>query len=148
MSDSYVDDKVREALAACSGSRGQAQLLLIRWAIKDQRLLLGMCQPFLKAISTAAVERVVRRGGATPMAARTAQPAAVLPKDVLNSVLDRIGQGGLGGGLGGGSSVGFGGGPAPVSVSARPEPGQATSQEASLRTIAAAFGRKPGRPMR
>ena len=59
MSSSYLDDKVREALAAAQGGRAMAQKTLMLWAWQDDRLLKEMAKPFLKAIAAAAdpVER-------------------------------------------------------------------------------------------
>lgn len=89
MSDSYVDGKVREALLAAKGSPSVAQKLLITWAAQDPDLLLGMAQPFLKAIAGAAVARAGRR------AASPARPAAgngALSKEALERVLSRMGE--------------------------------------------------------
>lgn len=94
MADAYVDVKVREALVAAKGSRAMAQKLLMTWAAKDERLLLGMAQPFLKAITGAAIEGVARRvGGGGP--ARTAPRAATsggLSREALERVLSRMGE--------------------------------------------------------
>ena len=70
MSDSYVETKVREALTAARGSHAVAQKILIAWAADDQRLLLGLAQPFMKAFAGAVVDRALRRGAAS----RPAQP--------------------------------------------------------------------------
>src|SRR3712207_8409950 len=45
-----------------------AQKLLMAWAVEDPQLMLGIAQPFMKAIAAAAVERGVRQlgGGARP----------------------------------------------------------------------------------
>lgn len=94
MADAYVDGKVREALVAAKGSRAMAQKLLMAWAVKDERLLLGMAQPFLKAITGAAIEGVARRGG-TAGASRPAQrsaPAGGLSREALERVLSRMGE--------------------------------------------------------
>lgn len=89
MSDSYVEGKVREALLAAKGSPSVAQKLLITWAVKDPDLLLGMAQPFLKAIAGAAVARAGRRA-ATP--ARPAGPGGTLSREALERVLSRMGE--------------------------------------------------------
>ena len=86
MSDSYVDGKVREALQAAKGSPSVAQKLLIGWAVQDPDLLLGMAQPFLKAIAGAAIARVGRRG-ATPKPA-----SGALSREALERVLSRMGE--------------------------------------------------------
>lgn len=99
MSDSYVDGKVREALTAAKGSRTVAQQMLMAWAAQDERLLLGMAQPFLKAIAAAAIERVGRGGAATP--ARAPQPgrpsgqggaSRTMSREALERVLSRMGE--------------------------------------------------------
>lgn len=95
MADAYVDGKVREALVAAKGSRAMAQTLLMTWAAKDERLLLGMAQPFLKAITGAAIEGVARRGGAASGASRPAQRGATsggLSREALERVLSRMGE--------------------------------------------------------
>ncbi|MGQ9365006.1 hypothetical protein [Azospirillum sp. ST 5-10] len=103
MSESYVETKVREALVAARGSHAVAQKILIAWAAEDQRLLLGMAQPFMKAIAGAAVERLVRRAGAAPAARPQGRPAATagratappapLSREALERVLSRMGGG-------------------------------------------------------
>lgn len=91
MADAYVDGKVREALIAARGSRTVAQNLLMTWAATDDRLLRGMAQPFLKAVTAAAVEGVVRRSSG---AGQKAAPAggARLSRDALEQVLNRMGE--------------------------------------------------------
>jgi hypothetical protein len=79
---------VREALLAAKGSPSVAQKLLITWAVKDPDLLLGMAQPFLKAIAGAAVARTGRRT-ATP---RPAGPGGTLSREALERVLSRMGE--------------------------------------------------------
>lgn len=86
MSDSYVDGKVREALQAAKGSPSVAQKLLITWAVKDPELLLGMAQPFLKAIAGAAVARAGRRSSAPKPA------SGALSREALERVLSRMGE--------------------------------------------------------
>ncbi|WP_448202972.1 hypothetical protein [Azospirillum sp. sgz302134] len=101
MGNSYVDGKVRDALMAAKGSRATAQKLLMAWAVEDPQLLLGISQPFLKAIAAAAVERGARQGSggggrapsmsAGPGRGRAA-PDAALSKEALASVLSRLGR--------------------------------------------------------
>ncbi|WP_029009912.1 hypothetical protein [Azospirillum halopraeferens] len=99
MSDSYIDTKVREALTAARGSHAVAQKILIAWAADDHRLLLGLAQPFMKAIAGAAVDRAVRRGGAprppqgpgrSQTGGRSTAPA--LSREALERVLSRMGD--------------------------------------------------------
>lgn len=97
MANSYVDGKVRDALVAAKGSRATAQKLLMAWAVEDPQLLLGISQPFLKAIAAAAVER-----GARPSAPSRSAPAgqgrsraaadSALSKEALADVLSRLGR--------------------------------------------------------
>jgi len=97
MGNSYVDGKVRDALMAAKGSRATAQKLLMTWAVEDPQLLLGIAQPFLKAIAAAAIERGARPAGAgrspAPGAGRgRAAPEAALSKEALANVLNRLGR--------------------------------------------------------
>lgn len=90
MSNAYVQGKAREAIVAAKGSRTMAQQLLINWATDDPRLLLGMAQPFLKAIAAAALQGEMRRaadrtGGARPTGGH-------LSRDALSQVLSRLGD--------------------------------------------------------
>lgn len=87
MNESYVDGKVREALQAAKGSPAVAQKLLISWAAKDPDLLLGMAQPFLKAIAGAAVARAGRGSGRAPKAS-----GGALSREALEQVLSRMGE--------------------------------------------------------
>jgi hypothetical protein len=96
MRDPYLDEKVREALLACGGSRGMAQKLLMEWGVKDLRLLVAMARPFLKAIAGAAVEGAGRRGVVVPETRRAAPSSArSLSPEALDEVLARMGSGGL-----------------------------------------------------
>ncbi|HYE48151.1 MAG TPA: hypothetical protein VEB20_01065 [Azospirillaceae bacterium] len=93
MAETYVSMKVREALAASQGSRAAAQRLLIVWALQDEQLLAGLCKPFLKAITGAAVQRVARGQSPAPPqpAVRRAQPAKPqLTQEQLDAVLSRL----------------------------------------------------------
>lgn len=92
MRDSYVDDKVRAALIEGRGSRARAQRLLIEWAAKDARLLLGLARPFMKAITLAAIEGAGRRGLAVPAAKPAAPPPPQLSDDALDAVLRQMGR--------------------------------------------------------
>ncbi|MDQ2104653.1 hypothetical protein [Azospirillum isscasi] len=97
MANSYVDGKVRDALMAAKGSRATAQKLLMAWAVEDPQLLLGIAQPFLKAIAAAAVERgarpssPARAASAGPGRSRTSADSA-LSKEALADVLSRLGR--------------------------------------------------------
>lgn len=78
MSDTYVTLKIREALKAAGGSRGQAQRILVAMALEDEQLLRGLAKPFLKAIAGSAIERVARdiRPAATTRTASAPPPTA------------------------------------------------------------------------
>lgn len=141
MSGSYVDGKVREALAAANGSRAVAQKILISMAAKDPQLLLAMAQPFLQAIAAAAIERVLRR-------ARTTGPSrgagtGALSREALARVLDRMGRDDgepdSGGGSGGAKGTPARAAPAAGTVKAAP---QGASHEKSMLAIAKAFAAK------
>lgn len=102
MSNSYVDGKVRDALVAAKGSRATAQKLLMTWAVEDPQLMLGIAQPFLKAIAAAAVERGARQlsgggGRAQPTAGgrsggERSGGSGALSKEALADVLGRLGR--------------------------------------------------------
>lgn len=142
MSGSYVDGKVREALAAANGSRAVAQKILISMAAKDPQLLLAMAQPFLQAIAAAAIERVLRR-------ARTTGPSrgagtGALSREALARVLDRMGRDDGepdSGGGGGGGAKGTPARAAPAAGTVKVAP-QGVSHEKSMLAIAKAFAAK------
>ncbi|KAA0688849.1 hypothetical protein [Azospirillum brasilense] len=97
MANSYVDGKVRDALVAAKGSRATAQKLLMAWAAEDPQLLLGISQPFLKAIAAAAIERGVRPSAPSrpaPSAPGRSRGSAdsALSKEALADVLSRLGR--------------------------------------------------------
>lgn len=101
MSDTYVTLKIREALKAAQGSRGQAQRILAAWALDDEQLLRGLCKPFLKAIVGSAVDRVARGGGVTTAApapgqgiTRPSSGPKKLPPQMLDAIIARMGTGG------------------------------------------------------
>ena len=92
MSDSYLDGKVREALLAAKGSRSLAQNTLMVWAMKDERLLRAMAQPFLKAISGAAIAGAIKRGVTVPgLGAPPPRKAPTLSREDLANVLSQLG---------------------------------------------------------
>lgn len=94
MTDAYVQSKAREAILAAKGSRTVAQQLLMQWAQKDQRLLLGMAQPFLQAIAAAALQGEMRRigGGRSTGGGRETGGGGRLSRDALGQVLSRLGD--------------------------------------------------------
>lgn len=91
MADSYAEGKAREAMAAAKGSRSLAQNLLMNWAASDERLLRGMAQPFLKAITAAALEGALRRAS-VPAGTSMATGGKRLSRDALEQVLSRMGE--------------------------------------------------------
>ncbi len=132
VSDSYVDGKVREALQAAKGSPSVAQKLLISWAVNDPDLLLGMAQPFLKAIAGAAVARAGRRTAA-PKAA-----GGALSREALERVLSRMGEADDGDVA---PQPAARAAAAPTAAPARPAP-SGVSHEKSMLTLAKAFAAK------
>lgn len=156
MSDSYLDGKVREALLAAKGSRSMAQNLLMTWAMKDERLLRFMAQPFLKAISGAAVAGAIKRGVTVPgLGLPTPKPKPQVSQQELLSLLGRLGQGDEAEAedrlspadiLGGGAAPKPGAAATPVrrpaaAAAAAPIADQATA----MRTLAAVYARKKQR---
>ncbi|MDE1148043.1 MAG: hypothetical protein PW843_15690 [Azospirillaceae bacterium] len=65
MSETYVTMKIREAMAQAQGRRAQAQRILMAWALSDEQLMMGLCKPYLKGITGAALDRATR-GPGTP----------------------------------------------------------------------------------
>lgn len=168
MSDSYLDGKVREALLEARGSRSLAQHTLMKWAMADDRLLKAMAQPFLKAISGAAIVAAVKRGVRVPgMSAPPPKAAPKLSQSDLMQVLSQLG-GGDGGGSGGdgeghggdGRASGglsaadiLGGPPAPKPSAPLRRPGGGpvkpappADQASAIRTLAAVYARNRKRP--
>lgn len=60
MTNDYVRQKIKEALAAVGGDRHDAQKLLITWAVRDMQLLLALTKPHLKAIAAGVIEHALR----------------------------------------------------------------------------------------
>lgn len=87
-----MQGKAREAIAAAKGSRSMAQQLLIQWAQSDPRLLLGMAQPFLKAIAAAALQGEMRRLDDRRGAPASRGGTGHLSRDALGQVLSRLGD--------------------------------------------------------
>lgn len=87
-----MQGKAREAIAAAKGSRSMAQQLLIQWAQSDPRLLLGMAQPFLKAIAAAALQGEMRRLDDRRGAPANRGGTGHLSRDALGQVLSRLGD--------------------------------------------------------
>ncbi len=51
MSRDYAESRIREALKLTKGNPTKARQQVIAWAVEDQRLLLGLTQPHLTALS-------------------------------------------------------------------------------------------------
>ncbi len=152
MNDRYVDERVREALTLARGSRGEAQKLLVAWAMRDDRLLQEIARPFLKAICGAAVEGAWRRGvrpGTTPPV-RQGQ----LSQDAVRAIVSQIGRadqgaaGGADGELSLGDIFGRASDPAQGTGAGQPQTGDGAAgmetrgrpgQSTAIRTLAAAF---------
>ncbi|MDE1901178.1 MAG: hypothetical protein KGI37_05985 [Alphaproteobacteria bacterium] len=60
MTDSGLNGKIKEALAATGNNRHDAHKLLITWAVRDPGLLLALTKPHLKAIATGVVDHYLR----------------------------------------------------------------------------------------
>ena len=170
MSDSYLDGKVREALVAAKGSRSLAQNALMKWALTDERLLKAMAQPFIKAISGAAIAGAIKRGVSVPgMSGPPPRPAPKLSQNDLMQVLSQLGggddagaaaPGGEGrdeGRSGGGERLSaadiLGGAPPPKPTAPQRRPGGGAAkpappadQASAIRTLAAVYARNRKRP--
>jgi len=144
--DGYVVEKVRDAVRASGGSRSAAQRLLVEWAQRDQRLLLGLTRGVLPALAGSIVARatkgrnavgadVVRgRGDRTGPAPSAAAPAAARPSQPPPSVAQALAA------LVGDDAPRFGMGAAfggPV-----PPPSRAEGHAKALRAFAAAQARR------
>ncbi|MEA1676149.1 hypothetical protein [Nitrospirillum sp. BR 11163] len=144
MSETYVTMKIREAMAQAQGSRAQAQRILMAWALADEQLMRGLCKPFLKGITGAAIERAYRGGPAlssmTPAAApsggagggtsRRAPAPQRLTQAQLDAIVARMGGTRLAN-------------QPPILNGAPPPKSEGTvKQAASVKALAAAFHRK------
>jgi hypothetical protein len=93
--DTYTIGKVRQALEAAKGSRTVAQKLLMDWAERDPRLLIGLTRNVLPAVIGTMLARVGGGGqGTTPAVvragpARPVTPPATTMANALNTVIDR-----------------------------------------------------------
>ncbi|WP_049974346.1 hypothetical protein [Azospirillum sp. B4] len=140
MSETYVSMKIREAMAQAQGSRAQAQRILMAWALADEQLMRGLCKPFLKGITGAAIERAARGGGAAPAlgtpgtapagtARRPPAPQRLTPAQ-LDAIVSRMG----------GTRLAT---QPPILNGAPPPKAEGTvKQAASVKALAAAFHRK------
>ncbi len=159
MSDSYLDSKVREALLAAKGSRSLAQNALMKWALTDERLLKAMAQPFIKAISGAAIAGAVKRGVTVPgMSGPPPKPPPKLSQSDLMQVLSQLGGGGASGDdeRGAGEKLSaadiLGGAPVPKPAAPVRRPGgalksaQPADQASAIKTLAAVYARNRKRP--
>jgi hypothetical protein len=140
--DAYVVEKVRDAVRASGGSRSAAQRLLVEWAQRDQRLLLGLTRGVLPALAGSVVARAtkgrgavgagVARAGAGPAAGApsAARPSAQPPPSVAQALAALVGDDAPRFGMG----ASFGG---PV-----PPPSRAEGHAKALRAFAAAQARR------
>lgn len=107
MTQTYVQEKSRQALAVTQGDLGAAQKLLVAWSVRDQALLLGLAKAHLKALANLALEQAARdmikaerREGAMPDELLTRlmnqvglrQPASTTADDGAVPVLDPVRQ--------------------------------------------------------
>lgn len=138
--DAYVVEKVRDAVRASGGSRSAAQRLLVEWAQRDQRLLLGLTRGVLPALAGSVVARATKGRGAVgaaaalsgapssppPAAARAPQPPPSVAQALAALVGDDAPRFGMGAAFGG---------PAPP-------PSRAEGHAKALRAFAAAQARR------
>lgn len=82
MNQDYVRKKAAEALAATSGNRREAALLLRVWAEADGKLKSAITAPFLPNLCALAVQRAASTGGTGRRQARRA--ASSSPDDAAN----------------------------------------------------------------
>ncbi|MES2729320.1 MAG: hypothetical protein V4621_04370 [Pseudomonadota bacterium] len=84
MSQSYLEKRVKAAIAEAKGSKAGARKLLLTWAINDQQLLLSLSRRHLPALAAQAVEFVL--AGLTAHAAgqpKPVKPGENIGKDIL-----------------------------------------------------------------
>lgn len=127
MSQEYVRKKAAEALAATSGNRREAALLLRVWAEADGKLKSAITAPFLSNLCALAIQRAASSGRRTarrPAAAATADDSA----NLLAAIGSRSGE-------------------TMTNTRARsapPPPASSARHKQAVATLAAAFqGRKP-----
>ncbi len=58
MMGTYIEEKIKEALALSQGSEAKARQKIIAWAQEDQALLLALAKPHLSGIVAYNIERV------------------------------------------------------------------------------------------
>lgn len=92
MSQSYLEKRVKQALAEAKGSKLKARKLLLTWAIQDQQLLLTLTKAHLPALAGQALEAVLHRlesraAGLTPT--RLAKPDENMGKEIMSALNDR-----------------------------------------------------------
>lgn len=84
MSQSYLEKRVKAALAEAQGSKMGARKLLLSWVISDQQLLLGMVRRHLPALAMQAVEFVLARAAAQAAGLpKPAKPGDNIGKDLI-----------------------------------------------------------------
>lgn len=84
MSQSYLEKRVKAALAEAKGSKMGARKLLLSWVISDQQLLLGMVRRHLPALAMQAVEFVLARAAAQAAGLpKPAKPGDNIGKDLI-----------------------------------------------------------------
>ena len=147
MSDSYVAQKIRDALIMAEGSRARAQRILLARVQEDDRLLRGLAAPFIKAIVTSAVERATRgQRDSAPSAApsrtsgRSAPargPQRTLPPEALDTVLAQLGRQLVAEAQGGPASGG-----AAKPAAADPAVRRGSDHATTIRALAAVYKRK------
>jgi hypothetical protein len=61
MTQTYLEKRVKEAMAEAKGSKVKARKLLLTWAVQDQQLLLSLSKAHLPALATQAIEVIMAR---------------------------------------------------------------------------------------
>ena len=92
MADNAVDLKIKEALIRARGDANAAIRILAQACARDERLLRALVGPFMQGILFQAVQRVGRQLTGSPLRVRPVAPKRELPPDVLDKVIDRLGD--------------------------------------------------------
>jgi flagellar biogenesis protein FliO len=84
MALTYLQEKLREALAMTQGDAVAAQKILVAWAVRDQTLLLGLTKAQLPALVKIALETMLNEKSGKASAAE-------LPDEVLSRLMNQAG---------------------------------------------------------
>jgi hypothetical protein len=125
----YLDQKVREALALAQGDRPQAQRVLVGWAQRDEKLLRALAQPFLVGI----VAHAINHGGKIVPGLKPVTPPRPreMPAKALDSLIGQLGR-----------NFEKSKGPLGVAGDAAPPPKKSSARHAdTMRALAESYGR-------